>query len=75
MNTAPSPVESVDADHQALPPCDTSALAAHTNRRVRPGLPPALLLVLTPIRKRLASREFWLSAIVVVWAIASIAIG
>jgi hypothetical protein len=55
-------------DNQDLP-------VAAGKHRVRPGLPPALLLVLTPIRKRLTSREFWLGAIVVVWAIAALTIG
>jgi len=49
--------------------------ASAGKHRARPGLPPALLLVLTPIRKRLASREFWLGAIVVAWAIAALTIG
>ncbi len=49
--------------------------ASAGKHRARPGLPPALLLVLTPIRKRVASREFWLGAIVVAWAIAALTIG
>jgi hypothetical protein len=43
--------------------------------RFHHGLPPALLLVFIPIRKRLTSREFWLGAIAVAWAIAALTIG
>lgn len=40
----------------------------------RCGLPPALLLVLTPVRKRLASRDFWLGALAFIWAVAALAL-
>jgi len=64
-----------DKPNQATPLPDNQDPVAAGKLRVRPGLPPALLLVLTPIRKRLSSREFWLGAIVVAWAIAALTIG
>ena len=48
--------------------------AAAPKHGVRPGLPPALLLVLTPVRKRLASRDFWLGALAFIWALAALAL-
>jgi len=65
---------SAEADLLAILPGDDDSSAVDPIRRSRPGLPPAVLLVLVPIRKRLTSREFWLGAIVVVWAIAAFAI-
>jgi hypothetical protein len=66
---------SAEADLLAILPGNANPSAVDPVRRSRPGLPPAVLLVLVPIRKRLTSREFWLGAIVVVWAVAAIAIG
>jgi hypothetical protein len=65
---------SAEADLRAILPCNGGSCAVDPTCRTRPGLPPAVLLVLVPIRKRLTSREFWLGAIVVVWAIAAFAI-
>ncbi len=71
----PDPIDS-GTPNDAAPLSDNQDLPAVPEKhRARPGLPPALLLVLTPIRKRLASREFWLGAIVVAWAIAALTIG
>jgi len=66
---------SAEADLLAILPGNANPSAVDPVRRSRPGLPPAVLLVLVPLRKRLTSSEFWLGAIVVVWAIAAIAIG
>ena len=65
---------SAEADLRAILSGNEDPSAGDPVRRSRPGLPPALLLVLVPIRKRLTSREFWLGAIVVAWAIAAFAI-
>ena len=79
-NASPAQIEPIQIDpgqpNDATPlPDNQDHLASAGKHRARPGLPPALLLVLTPIRKRLASREFWLGAIVVAWAIAALTIG
>jgi hypothetical protein len=66
---------SAETDLLAILPGNANPSAVNPVRRSRPGLPPAVLLVLVPLRKRLTSREFWLGAIVVVWTIAAIAIG
>jgi hypothetical protein len=65
---------SAEADLLAILPGNDGPSAVDPMRRSRPGLPPAVLLVLVPLRKRLTSREFWLGAIVVVWTIAAFTI-
>ena len=76
-----APMETPFAFSPAADSASPSALLYFTQQAIaRPfartsGLPPALLLVLTPIRKRLTSREFWLGAIVVACAIAALTIG
>jgi hypothetical protein len=57
--SVPRKCEPIQIDPVRTPLRDNQDHPASAGKhRARPGLPPALLLVLTPIRKRLASREF-----------------
>ena len=68
------PLLAAPIDPKDSVPVPVEARAVTPKRRTRRGLPPALLLAVTPVRRLLSSREFWLVAIAVLWAVAAIAI-
>jgi hypothetical protein len=75
IQASQSSVEAVDVTlSDSLPSVDEDSAVGATDSRRRPGLPPALLLAVTPLRRLLRSHDFWLGAIVLIWVFAAIAI-